>query len=160
MFLHYGIEEGPAAGPVHSSVATVLGPGGNDLPIPLEDIVAAGTLAASLIDFCKQDQLPEIVRPGFIDKLLIRKVVAPELLCNAGLQGAFQGISRKIIRSAELPRAEEDLSLAESNLCKGLQLSSIHYHDCIEHVPTSVAKGTHCDNRRNRESGAIPSGGR
>jgi hypothetical protein len=53
MFLHYGIEEGPATGPVHSPVAAVLGPGRNDLPIPLEDIVATGALTARIIDFCE-----------------------------------------------------------------------------------------------------------
>jgi hypothetical protein len=46
-----------------------------------------------------------------------------------------------------LPRADEDLSLPESNVCQRLQLSSIHYHDFIEQLPVPWRRETHCDKR-------------
>jgi len=105
MFLHYGIEEGPATGPVHSPVAAVLGPCRNDLPIPLEDIVAAGPSKAGIIDSRNDEELSEVVGPGIVDDLLIGEFVAAEPFCDAGFEGAFDRVARKIVRSAELSRA-------------------------------------------------------
>jgi len=126
MFFHYGIEKGLAARLVDGLVAAVFGPGRNDLPIPLEEIVAAGTLTASLIDSRNRQELSQVVCPGIVDYFLVGEFVAPELLCDARFQRTFDGISGEIVTSAKLAGPKERLRLPETSVGQRLQVSSVH----------------------------------
>lgn len=130
VLLHYGIKKKPAIGFMGLPVAAFWRPACADVPVPAKDRIGIRPLKAWSLEPGNGCQFFEIVGPGFVDDFLVRKFVAPGLLCNAGFQCALQSIPRKIIGSAELPRAEEDPRLSESNVCQRLQLSSIHHDDC------------------------------
>jgi hypothetical protein len=126
LFFHYGIHERAAIRLICKTVAALLGPPYDEIPVFPKELVLAGTLEKSRIKFCSIGQATQIVGIGGVGGLLIRKIEAAGLLRDARLQSALHRISGEVICAAIVSGSEKNLRLPRACGGQVLKILAIH----------------------------------
>ena len=66
------------------------------------------------------------MRINLVRKILVWEIEPPSVPCDARLDGAFNGVSGKIIRTIELAILKQDLRFPQPGFRKHLQIFPFH----------------------------------